>query len=599
MRITTHQMGGSADALRVARESGVRAVKITEYFTDAEFYKAAIPGVQIIGRTYYGPDWGADQSVDPVADADAVFAHLLPVARRNPLIDYWEFVNEPVIARPDQMDKFLVFAMRFLDHCEANGIKAVVGNFPMGTPALPDHDRLEVLRRFTPGLRRIIERGHILGVHEYVCPDMYPEDNGAWVRWLQHRYRWWLDLCDEQGLDKRKLRIFVGECGVDNFSATVNGRLYQTKPWKAMWGDGQDDALKYLEVMARYEMGLRQDPQVVGAALFTFGTGASDLWKNYNVDNTPYPDTWLTWARSNPEMTVPPPPPSNALGVDVSRWQGVMDYRKTVAAGAEFAIAKMSEGLSVDPLWEQNSIEIIRAGLLLGAYHFFRPELDAIAQADHFIKNYPIRGTHLPPALDLEIAPHNSAEYRAGVVAWLNRVRDALGPAPMIYTNRSFYNTWLQGLGLPKEFLLWIASYTNASAPLMPNEFSTWEFWQYTNKGNGAKYGASASAAIDLNLFNGTAAQLRARYPALVRPPTGIPPELERGRYSVTADTLNVRAQPMTRPDLYKPPVVRTLALNALVDVYDSVEIPGASAAWALIHPAGNEWVSATYLKKM
>lgn len=598
MRVTTHQMG-SGGALPIARETGVRFIKIVEQFSDAALYKSAIPGVKIVGRTFYGPDWSVDASSNPVADADAVFAHLLPVSQRNPLIDYWEFVNEPVIKTTSQMDKFTVFALRFLDLCDANGIKAVIGNFPMGTPELPDDDRLSVLRRFTPVLKRIISGRHILGVHEYIYPDINVTLFDTWLQW---RYRWWLKLCDEQSLDKSQLMIFVGECGVDNFSAVVDGVMYATRPWRTMWGSDAEAADKYVAGMARYEMGLRNDPQVVGAALFTSGTGASSTWDAYNLDGSAFPEKWIAWAKGNPENVSPPaplPPAARALGMDVSKWQGVIDWRVPATQGVSFAIVRATQGTTiVDQFLVPNVVGATQGGLLVGVYHFFLPDTDGTAQANFFLQNYPSLGTRLPPALDLETAPKNASLFRSSVMAWINRVQAVLGVAPLIYTNNSFYNTWLKNLGLPARCPLWIANYTTAVAPIIPPEYSTWEMWQYTNKGSGSMYGVVAGGDVDLNYFNGTAAQLRSRYPVTIFVPAPPPSELARGLYTVTADVLNVRAQPMTNSSLYTPPVVGTLRRGEVVEVFDGVEVVGATAAWALISKAGNQWVSATYLSK-
>src|SRR5687768_13184555 len=82
-------------------------------------------------------------------------------------------------------------------------------------------------------------------------------------------------------------------------------------------------------------------------------------------------------------------------GVDVSQWQGVMNWTTTYNAGARFAIAKATQGVGfTDPQFDNNKINAKAAGILIGFYHFPSPMTgdanadgkydDAVAEAEYF-----------------------------------------------------------------------------------------------------------------------------------------------------------------------------------------------------------------------
>jgi hypothetical protein len=100
----------------------------------------------------------------------------------------------------------------------------------------------------------------------------------------------------------------------------------------------------------------------------------------------------------------------------------------------------------------------------------------------------------------------------------------------IIYTNISYWRTSMGAPGWGIENDLWIAAW-GASSPVTPSPWQTWHFHQYTNSGVGADYGVQSSR-IDLNRWNGTAAQLAAyRIP---RKPTV--PQIDMGQYFLPAN---------------------------------------------------------------
>jgi lysozyme len=90
-------------------------------------------------------------------------------------------------------------------------------------------------------------------------------------------------------------------------------------------------------------------------------------------------------------------------GIDVSHYQGVVDWQQVAQNGMAFAFAKATEGITyVDPQLAANWDGIRVAGLVRGAYHFFEPNDDAAQQAQHFLSTVQLQPGDLPPVLDVE-----------------------------------------------------------------------------------------------------------------------------------------------------------------------------------------------------
>jgi GH25 family lysozyme M1 (1,4-beta-N-acetylmuramidase) len=184
---------------------------------------------------------------------------------------------------------------------------------------------------------------------------------------------------------------------------------------------------------------------------------------------------------------------SGIQGVDVSHWQGSIDWQKVANAGFRFVFAKATDGRSyVDPTFATNLAGASRAGVLVGAYHFARPDdstNDARIEADHFVDASGIGAGNLRPVLDIEVSGGlTPAEITRWALTWLARVRARLGVTPMVYTSpygwqtRFGDTTAVADAGYP----LWIAHW-NVSSPTLPAKGWSgdgWTFWQYSNCGD-------------------------------------------------------------------------------------------------------------------
>jgi lysozyme len=192
-------------------------------------------------------------------------------------------------------------------------------------------------------------------------------------------------------------------------------------------------------------------------------------------------------------------------GIDVSHFQGTVDWQQVAQGGMSFAFAKATEGITyADPQFATNWAGMQAAGLLRGAYHFFEANDDAAAQAQHFLATVQLAPGDLPPVLDVETtAGVSNEQIWSGVSAWLQIVEQETGRQPILYTSPGFWSSHQPDLALTR-YPLWLADY--ATQPVLPTGWTSWLFWQHSQTGSVA----GVAGAVDLDLFSGTLEQLHA-----------------------------------------------------------------------------------------
>src|SRR3569833_1382258 len=184
-----------------------------------------------------------------------------------------------------------------------------------------------------------------------------------------------------------------------------------------------------------------------------------------------------------------------AKGVDVSNYQGSVDWLQVAGDGYTFAFAKASEGTTfTDVTYAVNRTGTAGIGLRLGAYHFARPTgsnaaaqvASAVAKADHFVDVAQPKGGDLPPVVDLETS---GGLKPPGLVRWTQAFLDQVAARPglsgLIYASPAF---WKSALGDTSAFALaghrlWIAHWTKNAAPALPAGNwggAGWSFWQWS-----------------------------------------------------------------------------------------------------------------------
>lgn len=192
-------------------------------------------------------------------------------------------------------------------------------------------------------------------------------------------------------------------------------------------------------------------------------------------------------------------------GVDVSRWQGDIDWVKLRRQGANFAYIKATEGDDhTDSMFNHNWKAAEKAGIPRGAYHFFYWCSKAELQADWFIRHVPKDKGALPPVIDVEWNSHSRTckhrPSRAMVLTkmkiFMKKVERHYGQKPIIYTAPDFYADNLKGEFRNHSF--WLRSV--AAHPKKKYPGRDFAFWQYSGTG----LSASHDTQIDLNVFNGS-----------------------------------------------------------------------------------------------
>ncbi len=202
---------------------------------------------------------------------------------------------------------------------------------------------------------------------------------------------------------------------------------------------------------------------------------------------------------------------STVNGIDVSYYQGTIDWTEVKASGIDFAFARVADGTDfIDPQFPANWANMKAAGVVRGAYQFFRPETDAATQANLMVAQIKAAGGleagDLAPVIDVEVTDSVAVStILAGISTWLQTVQTATGLVPTIYVSPGFWDT----LGNPTGFgsyALWVADWQVSCPSLPASSWTTWQFWQNADTGTVPGVGS----APDLDQFNGSLAQLLA-----------------------------------------------------------------------------------------
>ena len=193
---------------------------------------------------------------------------------------------------------------------------------------------------------------------------------------------------------------------------------------------------------------------------------------------------------------------SRTPGIDVSRWQGEINWEMVAAAGYRFAVIRATVGdYYTDPQFCVNWSGARDAGLLVSAYHVVRPDASADSQIDRFFDALGDRKADLPVVLDIEVSGGVSpADITACIRHCLQKVEQMHGRKPIIYTAKWFWNYHVLPSSGWSEYDLWVANY-GVSAPSLPAAWSGWKFWQYSEKGDVPGIGTGST---DLDWFAGS-----------------------------------------------------------------------------------------------
>ena len=208
--------------------------------------------------------------------------------------------------------------------------------------------------------------------------------------------------------------------------------------------------------------------------------------------------------------------------IDVSKWQGEIDWDVMAASGVDAVYMRAYNGLTKDKKLDQYAENARRVGLPFGLYTFWRPKYGAAEQVAKLLQAHAATGASLIPMIDVEHGDEKPpTDIGRSVTQGVRLVEKHLGVSPVIYTAAWFWNPAVKGAAVG-HCPLWLARYSvpdvphdpkewadhamRYKQPVVPNDWSQWDAWQFSAEGNfrGHVYGVS-STPLDLNIMRGEA----------------------------------------------------------------------------------------------
>lgn len=177
-------------------------------------------------------------------------------------------------------------------------------------------------------------------------------------------------------------------------------------------------------------------------------------------------------------------------GIDVSRWQGTIDWAKVKASGIQYAIIKCGgsdDGMYTDKCFEYNYQNARANGIKVGVYYFVGKNFftfdDAVAQAKHCLRILDGRELDLPVYVDIEAPPTGrKEELTQAALAFMGTIRDEGGYRYGVYAsdiagfkNRMYYERFL----LNPDISIW-----NACWGARPSYATKYDIWQSSSSGS-------------------------------------------------------------------------------------------------------------------
>ncbi|WKY45691.1 GH25 family lysozyme [Eubacteriaceae bacterium ES2] len=198
---------------------------------------------------------------------------------------------------------------------------------------------------------------------------------------------------------------------------------------------------------------------------------------------------------------------SQVLGIDLSAYQGDVDWQLLASQNIDFAFIKATEGADyTDSKFEKNWTESQKTNLKVGAYLFLNFDVTGEDQAQHFIDTVELGDNTLPPVIDLELygnyndTPLSKDDVQVILNGALNALEDHYGVKPIIYTTQRIFNMYIGQEYTDYKF--WIVDLDSSWPDTLGNgqEFT---FWQFSHRGMMDGYEGD-EIFIDMNLYSGT-----------------------------------------------------------------------------------------------
>ena len=173
------------------------------------------------------------------------------------------------------------------------------------------------------------------------------------------------------------------------------------------------------------------------------------------------------------------------LGVDVSKYQGPIDWAKVKEDGIRFAILRVgssnNNGVYIDPYFEENYLGCIANGIAVGAYIFTYADTES-EQNEEILKFLPAlegKTFKYPVFVDVEysgLATLGASQLSSLIKRYMD-ILDQKGFTPGWYSYTNFINSYIDK-DMLKDYPLWVADYRSALGYSGP-----YDIWQYTSSG--------------------------------------------------------------------------------------------------------------------
>ena len=150
-------------------------------------------------------------------------------------------------------------------------------------------------------------------------------------------------------------------------------------------------------------------------------------------------------------------------GIDVSVWQGTIDWKKVKTSGVSFAMARASYGKSLkDKNFDTNMTNAQAQGMDMGVYHYClaKTEKEAIQEADFFISIIKKYKFPYPAAVDIEdnsLTSLTKDKITNIALSFMGRLKE-FGFYPMLYANKYWLTNYIDTNRI-KDYSIWLAEY--------------------------------------------------------------------------------------------------------------------------------------------
>lgn len=185
------------------------------------------------------------------------------------------------------------------------------------------------------------------------------------------------------------------------------------------------------------------------------------------------------------------------IGVDISKYQGTVDFQKAKASGIKYVFIRATEGNTYqDANFESNYASARAVGLAIGVYHFYETNDEPLSQLENFKSIVSLRSGDLPPVIDIEkLHKRNKSNLIENIRTFLNGLESHYGAKPILYSGHNFSNEHLTQFG---DYPLWLAEY-EVDEPQLPAGWSSWTFWQWSQSSTIG----GINGQVDADRFNG------------------------------------------------------------------------------------------------